>query len=465
MQDNTDHNRLAAQFAERLRADPDPAFVEQRVAAIKAFEARANGEAPRKPKRSTHVSPVQTTAAAPVATQGATSMFQPASNTTAYLKAAITGEPGAGKSMTAGLLAIGLIKYLKSLGIPGADKPVGFFDTERGSDWLIPLFKDSGIPLIVAKERSFAKMIEALGYMKENCSVGIFDSITHPWEDLKASQMKKKERSFLQIDEIVHLKTLWQRQFNDEYVNSPFHCVICGRAGDETEQWVDENGKRQFEKVGIKMRTEKDTAYESSLALLMERDQDLRTKQVSHFATVTKDRASVIDGKQFTFASYDKNGDRLPTDVLVRQVFVAFKPHIDQLNLGGPHMGVQVNGDSQHILKTERRDYTPVQREICIDEIQTLLQLHYPSQSAEDKKNKLKAILAHFDATWTEIEKVMPLPDLRAGYDSLHQALTGKPSKYGSAIAKDAQPNEINDSLPTFADLDDSESLPGLAAA
>jgi hypothetical protein len=41
----------------------------------------------------------------------------------------------------------------------------------------------------------------------------------------------------------------------------------------------------------------------------------------------------------------------------------------------------------------------------------------------------------------------MPLPDLRAGYDSLHLALEGKPSKYGTAIAKDAQTNEINDSL------------------
>ena len=393
------------------------------------------------------------------------SLFQPATNTTAYLKAGITGEPGSGKSMTAGLLAIGLVKHLKSLGIPGADKPVGFFDTERGSDWLIPLFQDSGIPLVVAKERSFAKMLEAFAYMKENCSVGIFDSVTHPWDELKASKMKQKERSYLQIDEIVALKSLWQTKFNDEYVNSPLHCIICGRAGDETEQWVDENGKRQFEKVGIKMRTEKDTAYEPSLAILMERDQDLRSKLVSHFATVTKDRSSVVDGKQFTFASYSADGDRLPTDVLVRQVFVAFKPHIDRLNLGGSHVGVQVNGDSQHILKVERRDGTPVQREICVDEIQTVLQLHFPSQTADDKKSRLKLLLKHFDATWTEIEKVMPLCDLRAGYDSLYQELEGKPSKYGSAIAKDAQSNEINDSLPTFADLEDSRPDLAVAAA
>src|SRR5207302_892049 len=44
--------------------------------------------------------------------------------------------------------------------------------------------------------------------------------------------------------------------------------------------------------------------------------------------------------------------------------------------------------------------------------------------------------------------------DLRAGYDSLHQELEGKPSKYGSAIAKDAQSLDIDDSLPDgFAPL------------
>src|SRR5262245_41900165 len=33
-------------------------------------------------------------------------------------------------------------------------------------------------------------------------------------------------------------------------------------------------------------------------------------------------------------------------------------------------------------------------------------------------------------ATWTEIEEVMPLGQLRAGYDRLHRALEGQPSRY-----------------------------------
>jgi hypothetical protein len=449
MRDTTDHNRLAAQFAERLRTDT--AFVDQRVAEIEAFEARARGQAPRKPKR-TRVTPVPPApTAAPVATQGAIDMsiFETARPTSAYLKMGIMGKQGSGKSYTAAEVAIGLVKHLKDIEVDYAGKPVAFFDTETGSDWLIPKFKAAGIPLVVAKKRSFADLLEAVRWSEANASALIIDSITHPWRELLESYMKSKKRSFLQIDDWGYLKGDhgWA-QFTDLYINSKLHIIMCGRAGDDTEQYTDENGKRQFEKVGIKMKTEGETGFEPSLLVLMEREMDLRTKEVGHCAKILKDRSTLLDGKEFNDPGFKE-----------------FLPHINCLNLGGAHVGVNVTGDSQHILKTEKRDWTPVQREICINEIQDLLTLHFPSQSAEDKKNKLKALLKHFDATWTEIEKVMPLPDLRAGYDSLHQALEGKPSKYGSAIAKDAAPAEINDSLPTFADLDDSLPEPAAAAA
>lgn len=391
-------------------------------------------------------------------------MFQPASNTTAYLKAGITGEPGAGKSITAGLFAIGLVQHLRKLGIPGADKPVGFFDTEKGSDWLIPLFEETGIPLVVAKERTFAKAVEAMKYMKAHCSVGIFDSVTHPWDELKQSWMTKKERSYLQIDEIVQIKRQWQQQFSDEFMNSPFHAIICGRAGDETEQWVDEQGKRQFEKVGIKMQAEKNTAYEPSLSILMERDQHLRTKQTAHFATVTKDRSTLLDGKQFTFASYSDKGERLPTQVLVNQVWVSFKPHIERLNLGGRHVAVQASGDSTHILKTERRDWQPVQRKIVLGEIADLLTLHVPGQAVAEKKRRIELLKACFGCGWVEIEEAMALCDLRAGFDLLHQELEGKPSKYAGKIEAETVEIELNDDLPDHSKAPAASSLASAAA-
>jgi hypothetical protein len=414
----------------------DETYVQTRLREIEAFEARARGEttAKRRPPTSQHPEEF--------------SMFQPATNSAAFLRAGITGEPGAGKTLTAALLAIALVKQLKALNIAGSDRPVGMMDTEKeGSDWLVPVFEECGIPLLVAKERSFAKALEAFKYMKENCVVGIFDSVTHPWEELKESFMKKKNRSFLQIDEYAQLNSIW-KQFTDEFMNSPLHCIICGRAGDETEQWVDDNGKRQFEKVGVKMRTQKDTAYEPSLSILMERDMDLRSKIVTHLATVTKDRSTLLDGKQFTFASFTDKGDRLPTETLVKQVWAAFRPHVDRLNLGGRHVPVQHVGDSTHIIKTEKRDWQPVQRQIVLEEIQDLMTIHVPGQTNEAKTRRILLLKTHFSAGWREIE-TFDLLLLRAGYDALHQDLTGKPSRYAAAMEAETVPlPDMNDDLP-----------------
>lgn len=430
MEDRTDHNRLAELAAARLREE----YVEAGVARIEAFERRARGEVKKRAKRQTAAAEV-VTAKETTTMSNVYNLFQPATPTSAFLKMGIMGKQGAGKSRTAAEIAIGLIGYLKAKGVSYASKPVAIFDTEPGFDWLIPMFDKAGIPVMIARKRAFVDLVAAVKWAEENASAMIIDSITHPWRELQDSYLKKKERSFLQIDDWSYLKGPhgWQK-FTDLFINSKLHIIMCGRAGDETEQYTDDNGKRQFEKVGVKMKTEAETGHEPSLLVLMEREMNLRTNKVAHRAYVLKDRADLIDGKEFDDPTFE-----------------AFLPHIERLNIGGTHTGVQ-QGDSSAMLKTEKRDWTPVQREICIDEIQTLLQLHYPSQSAEDKKNKLKAILQHFDATWTEIEKVMPLPELRAGFDSLHQALEGKPSKY--AATKDlatATAAVLDDALPDFA--------------
>lgn len=376
-------------------------------------------------------------------------LFAPATSTTAHLKAGFMGKQGAGKSMTGGLLAIGLIKHLKALGISYANKPVAFFDTETGSDWLIPLFEEAGIPLMVAKKRSFADLVAAVKWAEQNASALIIDSITHPWRELQESYMKKKQRSFLQISDWQYLKgpNGWA-QFSELYINSKLHIIMCGRAGDDTEQYTDDDGKIQLEKVGVKMKTETETGFEPSLLVLMERDMNLRTNKVAHVASVVKDRSMLLDGKDFTFHSHDSEGNRLPTDVLVRQTWVAFEPHIKRLNLGGEHIGVQSSGDSTHILKTEKRDWAPVQRKIALDEIANLLTMHVPGQGVAEKQRRITLLKTHFSAGWVEIEETFDLLMLRAGYDALHRDLTGRPSRYAAAMEAEMAPLEINDDIP-----------------
>ena len=468
MEDRTNHNRLAELQAERDRE----AYVQASLDRIERFEARASGKAPRKPRTRSSGSQRPATAAEVAPAKEETmsnvySLFTPAQSTTAHLKAGFMGKQGAGKSVTGSLFAIGLVKYLQAQGVTYAHKPVAFFDTETGSDWVIPLFEEVGIPLVVAKKRTFAELVAAMKWAEENASAIIIDSITHPWRELQESYLKSKKRSFLQIDDWAYLKgpNGWQ-QFTDLYINSKLHIIMCGRAGDETEQYTDENGKRQFEKVGVKMKTETETGFEPSLLVLMERDMDLRSKQVAHVATVVKDRSMLLDGKDFTFASYDEEGNRLPTDVLVRQVWAAFAPHVKKLNIGGTHVGVQQTGDSTHLIKTEKRDWQPVQRRIVLDEIKDLLTMHVPGQTTADKQRRVTLMKEHFSAGWVEIEETFDLLTLRAGYDSLHQELEKRPSRYASAMEAehvpplaDDIPNKdkaataavLNDALPDFA--------------
>ena len=369
------------------------------------------------------------------------SLFQPAENKSAFLKMGIMGKQGAGKTKTAGKVAIGLVQHLKKMGISYASKPVAFFDTETGSDFLIPDFEAAGIPFVVAKTKTLADLVKAMDEAETNCSVLIIDSITHPYREMIAAYLKKKNRTFLQIDDYQYLKGDYGwAMFTNRFINSKLHIIMCGRAGDDLEQYTDEQGKRQLEKVGVKMKGEAETGFEPSLLIemkLMERnnrEQTGRKRTFVNMATVVKDRWDQINGDEID------NPD-----------FADFLPHINRLALGGEHLGVRADGDSQSILKTERRDWQPVQRKIVLCEIQDLLVLHAGGQAAADKQRRITLLKTHLHAGWVEIEETMPLVDLRAGYDSLHRELEGKPSKYASAIEADARPNDLNDSLPEFA--------------
>jgi len=361
--------------------------------------------------------------------------LQRATNTSAFLKMGIMGKTSAGKTKTAAKVAIGLIQHLQKMGIPYADKPAAFFDTETGSDYILPDFEEAGIPLDVEKNKTLKSLVEIMDQAERDHSVLIIDSITHPYRELIAAYLKQKNRTFLQIDDWNYIKGDYGwAQFTKRYINSKLHIIMCGRAGDDLEQYTDEQGKRQLEKVGVKMKTEAETGFEPSLLVLMEqierneRDQGKRERIFLNRATVVKDRWDKINGDQF-----DNPG------------FTDFLPHISRLALGGEHVGVRDTGDSRSILLTEKRDWHPVQRKIVLGEIEDLIVLHVPGQKAEEKQRKISLIRNAFNAGWVEVEEVMPLDNLRAGYDKLHRELEGRPSKYG---APEAEKVDLNDGLP-----------------
>jgi hypothetical protein len=378
-------------------------------------------------------------------------LFAPAQISTAFLKMGIMGKQGSGKTKTAGNVARGLVKHLKKIGIAYADKPVAMYDTESGSDFLVPDFEKDGVPLMVAKSRTLADLVQAIDWAENNASALIIDSITHPYREMISAFLKKKNRTFLQIDDWQYLKGDhgWQ-MFTNRFLNSNLHIFMCGRAGDDLDQYTDENGKRQLEKVGVKMKTEAETGFEPSLLVEMRlieqnsMEKAARKRTFVNRAIVVKDRWDVING-----------------DEIDNPTFEDFLPHIQRLALGGKHVGFRDTGDSTAILKTEKRDWQPVQRKIVLDEIKDLLTMHVPGQAAADKQRRVVLMREHFSAGWVEIEETFDLLTLRAGFDSLHRELEGKPSRYASAMEAEVVP-PLADDIP---DHSKAPSTPQVAAA
>lgn len=354
-------------------------------------------------------------------------LFRKAEVTSAFLKMGLMGFAGAGKTYTATQTAIGLIQHMHKAGVEYAGKPAFFLDTETGSDWVKPQFEAAGIDLFTAKTRAFVDLKTAVAEAEKDASLLLVDSISHFWAEICNAYMKEKRRTRLQFEDWAYLKKEWGL-FTDLFINSNLHIILCGRAGYEYDYFQDEAGKKQLEKTGIKMKAEGEMGYEPSLLVLMEREMDMDTNKVIRTASIIKDRSTSIDGKKF-----------------INPTFEHFMPHIKYLNLGGRQLGVDTSRTSDASIPADERDNRALHRKIVLDEIETLLVRHYPGQSASDKKAKLDLINTHFKASWTEMERLMPLMDLRAGYDGLHVELEGISSRY--AYIREVAP-EMNDEIP-----------------
>lgn len=365
-------------------------------------------------------------------------LLQPAQVTSAFLKMGIVGFQGAGKTKTATLVGKGLVHHCRKLKLPYADKPAAFLDTETGSDWIIPDFRDAGIELVAAKTRSFADLLTVTREAQENCSLLIVDSLTHFWKDLCDSYAKQKAKQFnkstyrLQFQDWGYLKGEWSK-FTDIFVNSPLHMILAGRAGFEYDYFEDDDGTKQLEKTGIKMKAEGEFGFEPSLLIQMELCQTIEGKKVAEVwreAHVVKDRSTLIDGKTF-----------------INPDFKNFLPHIERLNLGGKQLGVDTSRTSEHLVTPDKKDWTSTHRAIVLEEIEAVLVKHYPSTGKEDKLAKLALIEKHFGTTsWTAVT-MMTVDELRVRFDALHQELESKPSHYARAIERE-KPAEMDDSLP-----------------
>lgn len=338
------------------------------------------------------------------------SLFKRSANTQAFLKAGLMGFAGSGKTYTAAQLAIGLQQLLVERNLAG---PVNFLDTETGSDWVEPAFRERGIELNVAKTRAFTDLFPAVADTAKEGGILIIDSITHFWRELTESYAKKRHRTRgLEFQDWGYLKQRWG-EFTDEFVNARCHIIMCGRAGFEYGFFVRDDGKREIEKTGVKMKAETETGYEPSILVLMERQQLLdggKAVKAWRTATVLKDRANLLDGQSFDNPTFEN-----------------FRPHIEFLNLGGTHLGVDTSRSSASSIDSPDSSgrYVAERCAILCDDIQGMLVKHYPGQSADAKKAKVELLQRFFGHTgWSGVQ-ALPENDLRSGLGKMTVHLEG----------------------------------------
>lgn len=344
------------------------------------------------------------------------SIFKKATNDQAYLKAGIMGFAGDGKTYTAAELAIGLVELMRKKSLPQGDKPVMFIDTETGSDWVKPRFDGANIELFTAKTRAFTDLLVAVREAEAEGSVLIIDSISHFWRGLTEEYAERKNRKRgLEFQDWAWLKAEWGK-FTDLFVNSKCHIIMCGRAGYEYDFFENESGKKELEKTGVKMKAETETGYEPSILILMEKHRNIDSGEVWRTAQILKDRSTRIDGKTF------KN----PT-------IAHFMPHIEYLNLGGCHVGVDTSRDNGELFSDDGEPKWQKEKrlkEIALDEIIEVINKFHGGTSNDAKKAKADLLEKHLGSRSWERIQTLPYETIKIGRESLWLALEGVPYSF-----------------------------------
>ncbi len=315
-----------------------------------------------------------------------------------FIKASFGGFQGAGKTRTATEFIIGAYKDMK------CSKPILCLDNEKGSRFLIPLFKKNKIKCYVKDTTNLADVIEAFNILESGEVDFLFiDSLTKIYYKFVKDYKKKNKRSFMSLMDWGKLLPAWQEEFSDRFVNVSGNIVFTGRGGFEYEKeddQTDEQGniieKGSFVKSGVKMKIAGETPYETDLNVWMQLekslDKDGRPIQ-KNVAYILKDRSDTINAKVFEMPKYRN-----------------FRPVI-RFILGLPVGNIQGETYDKNFAPGNDYDYWERQQlqKIEYEKIEAVFELNGlgSPRSADDKKLKTMIIKKIFGTTSkTEIEKM-----------------------------------------------------------
>jgi len=223
--------------------------------------------------------------------------FEKAKPEQGWLKVAIYGPPGAGKTFSTLLMVEGLAKRRGT-------RPA-VVDTERGTDFYAKKSPRSVHPepfdFDAIYTRSLADVTEAVMALDPAVHGPIvIDSMTHFWEGaIEAYEGDKTKADTIPMHAWGKIKKPY-KELVKWLMASPFDVFILGRQGN-----VFENEGGELKKTGVKMKAEGDTPYEPHICLRMECKQDRADPTKSTYLMYAeKDRTGVLAGRTFANPSY-----------------------------------------------------------------------------------------------------------------------------------------------------------------
>lgn len=229
--------------------------------------------------------------------QDTVSRFTKAVSQQKFLKMALYGAAGSGKTLTSLLMAEGLAAQTK--------KRIAYVDTELGTE-----FYAQAIPArtIHPKEFDFDRIVtrslmETLAAISEidpkEHGVIVVDSITHLWESARNAYSGKKTGSGgIPMQAWGDIKRPWKKLIS-LLLDGEFHMIMCGREGIATEETDD--GEMKI--VGRKMKAEGETSYEPHVLGRMIPERQKNGEQTIQ-VFFEKDRSGVLAGKTLAWPNY-----------------------------------------------------------------------------------------------------------------------------------------------------------------
>lgn len=225
--------------------------------------------------------------------------FRKAKAEQAFVKMAMYGASGSGKTFTSLLIGEGLAKL--------TGKRIAFIDTERGSDFYSQAVKERKIhpeafDFDALYTRSLSESLEAVKALDlQHHGIIVVDSVTHLWETAKNSfDGRQTKAGTIPFHAWGKIKKPYKELIN-MLISIPCHIIICGRQGNE---FAEDEETGELKSIGHKMKAEGETPYEPHILIRLE---SVKGKNIDSYpiAHIEKDRTGILSGRAIEYPDFE----------------------------------------------------------------------------------------------------------------------------------------------------------------